>query len=162
MVTSFQIIHSPVADLRLIEENDKLIGLHFLSHLKNIDTASKSEWVNQETPLLAETRKQLTEYFEGKRKAFTLPIKLSGTDFRMRAWQALMEIPYGTTISYSDQAKKLGGINYSRAVGQANHHNPIVIIVPCHRVIGKSGKLIGFGGGLSVKEKLINLEESSS
>ena len=104
---------------------------------------------------------ELDLYFAGKLKNFTVPIKLTGTDFRMRCWEALRTIPYGETISYGQLAKKVGNPKASRAVGGANHHNPIAVIVPCHRVIGADGSLTGFGGGLYKKEFLLELERTN-
>ena len=98
-------------------------------------------------------------YFEGKLKEFTVPLKLIGTDFRKKCWEALQTIPYGETINYKQLAEKVGNPKASRAVGGANHHNPIVVIVPCHRVIGANGSLTGFGGGLDKKQFLLELEK---
>ena len=98
-------------------------------------------------------------YFAGKHKEFTVPLKLIGTDFRKKCWEALLTIPYGETINYKELATKVGNPKASRAVGGANHHNPIVVIVPCHRVIGANGSLTGFGGGLDKKQFLLELEK---
>ncbi len=102
---------------------------------------------------------QLTEYFDGKRKNFDLPYKLNGTEFQKKVWSALCDIPYGQTRSYKDIAIAVGNEKASRAVGMANNKNPITVIVPCHRVIGASGKLVGYAGGLSMKEFLLEMEE---
>lgn len=107
-------------------------------------------------------RKQLDEYFLGNRREFTCPLDLSGTEFQKRCWDALRKIPYGKTCSYADLAKEVGSPRAFRAVGQANHNNPVPIIVPCHRVIGSNGTLTGYGGGLSIKEKLLELEGIST
>lgn len=114
-----------------------------------------------ETPLIKDTKIQLTEYFEGKRKDFDLPLSLYGTDFQKSVWKALEEIPYGQTCSYKDIAIKIGKPKAARAVGMANNRNPISIIIPCHRVIGHNGSLIGYGGGLSMKKVLLNLEQAN-
>ena len=103
---------------------------------------------------------ELDSYFAGKLKVFTVPIKLAGTDFRMRCWEALSKIPYGETVSYGQLADRIGNPKASRAVGGANHHNPIAVIVPCHRVIGADGSLTGFGGGLDKKRFLLELERT--
>ena len=108
--------------------------------------------------LLTETRKQLQEYFDGKRKEFNLPILLRGTEFQKKVWQGLCTIPYGETRSYKELAELVGNPKAVRAVGGANNKNPIMIIVPCHRVIGADGSLVGFGGGLEVKKYLLELE----
>lgn len=111
-----------------------------------------------ETDLLRECKRQLGEYFSGGRREFSLPLSLHGTEFQRRDWEALRAIPYGETRSYQDIAEMLGNPRACRAVGMANHRNPVMIVVPCHRVIGKNGALVGYGGGLSVKEFLLHLE----
>ena len=103
--------------------------------------------------------KELKEYFEGKRKRFDLPIKLEGTEFQVKVWKALIEIPYGETISYGELAKRIGNFKAARAVGGANNKNPIMIVVPCHRVIGANGSLVGYAGGIEVKKRLLELEK---
>lgn len=108
--------------------------------------------------LVTETGKQLQEYFDGKRKEFNLPILLRGTEFQKKVWQGLCTIPYGETRSYKELAELVGNPKAVRAVGGANNKNPIMIIVPCHRVIGADGSLVGFGGGLEVKKYLLELE----
>jgi methylated-DNA-[protein]-cysteine S-methyltransferase len=111
-----------------------------------------------ETPLLKKAHDELQEYLDGDRKEFDLPLELSGTEFQKKVWNALMEIPYGQTKSYKDIAERIGNIKACRAVGMANNKNPIAIFVPCHRVIGSNGKLVGYGGGLDIKERLLELE----
>lgn len=111
--------------------------------------------------IIVKTKNQLIEYFQGKRKTFDLPIVLNGTDFQIKAWQQLIKIPYAKTITYGEQAEKLGNKNKARAVGLANGLNPISIIVPCHRVIGGNGKLVGFAGGLDKKAYLLTFEKKS-
>ena len=118
---------------------------------------SSVRWVEQPERFL-EVRRQLDEYFAGKRRTFDLPLDLRGLDFHRRCWQALLRIPYGETRSYAQLAAEVGSPRSSRAVGQANHHNPIAIIVPCHRVIASDGTLGGYGGGLAAKEFLLELE----
>lgn len=108
--------------------------------------------------IIVVTKKQLTEYFLGKRKQFDLPLVMNGTDFQMQAWKQLLKIPYANTISYGEQAEKMGDKKKARAVGAANGCNPISIIVPCHRVIGSTGKLVGFGGGVDKKAFLLQME----
>ena len=112
--------------------------------------------------LVEEVRRQLNEYFEGRRRQFDLPLAPSGTPFQLRAWQALRDIPYGATRSYGEQARAMGQPRAVRAVGAANGRNPIAIVVPCHRVIGGDGKLTGYGGGLDVKQYLLDLEQRPS
>lgn len=112
----------------------------------------------EETELIRETKRQLDEYFAGKRKDFDVPTRLNGTEFQKRVWLALRDIPYGKTASYKDIAAAVGCPKGYRAVGMANNRNPISIIYPCHRVVGSDGSLTGYGGGLDVKAKLLELE----
>ena len=113
------------------------------------------EW--QRTPLLDEAARQMEEYLAGRRKAFDLPLAPVGTPFQQRVWAALRAIPYGETRTYQQIAQAAGSPKGFRAVGMANHANPLLIVVPCHRVIGKDGSLTGFGGGLPLKERLLAL-----
>jgi methylated-DNA-[protein]-cysteine S-methyltransferase len=110
-------------------------------------------------PVLMEAERQLGEYFEGKRRSFSVALDMRGTPFQKNVWEALLAIPFGETRSYRDIAKKLGNPEATRAVGAANGRNPISIIVPCHRVIGLNGKLRGFAGGLETKARLLELEQ---
>lgn len=118
----------------------------------------QGEIISEETPLIKKAKDQLEEYFAGKRRDFDLPLKTRGTDFQKAAWDALLAIPYGEVRSYKQQAEKVGSPKAYRAVGGANHQNPIAIVIPCHRVIGADGKLVGYGGGLNIKETLLELE----
>jgi methylated-DNA-[protein]-cysteine S-methyltransferase len=113
-------------------------------------------------PILLETERQLGEYFAGKRKAFAVKLDFAGTPFQKRVWAALLTIPYGETRSYSEIARQIGSPSAVRAVGAANGRNPISIIAPCHRVIGSTGKLTGFAGGLDTKARLLALEGRQS
>ena len=113
--------------------------------------------VCQETPVIKQAVSELQEYFEGRRQEFTVPLHPQGTDFQLRVWQVLRTIPYGKTWSYKQVATAAGNPNASRAVGMANNRNPIAIIIPCHRVIGANGRLVGYAGGLDVKEKLLEI-----
>jgi len=140
----------------LIAEDDKAI----CNVLFKIDERLNG-FEKKETPLIKSAAKQLDEYFRGKLKDFDLPLVLYGTDFQKKVWKALQTIPYGETRSYGQIAGKIGNTKASRAVGMANNRNPISIIVPCHRVVGSSGSLTGYAGGLELKEKLILLEEAS-
>jgi len=115
-----------------------------------------------ETPLLAEARRQLSEYFAGERKEFSLPLSISGTEFQKRDWEALQKIPYGETRSYKQVAEMIGNPKACRAVGLANNRNRIAIVIPCHRVIGADGSLVGYAGGLAYKEWLLGLEKRES
>lgn len=113
----------------------------------------------QETPLLAKARRQLEEYLQGSRQSFDVKLCARGTVFQEKVWQALLEIPYGETRSYGEIAASVGSPKGARAVGMACNRNPILIMIPCHRVIGKNGSLTGFGEGLPMKEKLLKLED---
>lgn len=126
--------------------------------LTTFDKGEVEESEEGSTEILEEAEKQILEYFKGKRKEFRLPLKLKGTDFQKRVWKALEEIPYGETRSYEEIAEAVHSPKAFRAVGNANNKNPISIILPCHRVIGKGGKLVGYGGGLDKKEFLLELE----
>lgn len=146
---SFQ---SPIGILCIEEENDSIVGLY-------MDGTASVNNGNPPTKLLQKAHAELLEYFEGQRKTFDLPIELEGTVFQVKVWEALQTIPYGTTCCYADIAKKIGNPKAVRAVGGANNKNHIIILVPCHRVIGKDGSLVGFGGGLPVKQFLLDLEQ---
>lgn len=126
-----------------------------------ITTHRSYEGIEQETALIKEVYQQLSEYLKGERQMFDLPLNPRGTDFQKRVWQALCDIPYGETRSYKQIAEAIGNPKAVRAVGMANNRNPITIVVPCHRVIGADGKLVGYGGGLEMKEFLLRLESCS-
>lgn len=114
----------------------------------------------KESPLLKEAFAQLDAYLAGKRRSFDLPLRPEGTPFMQKVWRALCDIPYGATASYKDIAAVTGNVRAVRAVGLANNRNPIAIFIPCHRVIGSNGKLVGYGGGLDMKRRLLDLEAS--
>ncbi len=116
----------------------------------------------KETPLIKRAAKQLNEYFSGARRAFELPLAPAGTAFQQSVWRILKTIPYGQTLHYQAVAELAGNPKASRAVGMANNKNPIAIIIPCHRVIGKNGAMVGYGGGVAIKEKLLTLEKRHS
>lgn len=117
---------------------------------------------NGETPLLVAAERQLSEYFAGERREFDLPLSPQGTEFQLKVWDALRKIPYGSTVSYKEVAKMTGNERACRAVGTANNRNSIPIIIPCHRVIGADGSLVGYAGGLSVKQTLLAIENSTA
>ena len=142
------VIKSPIGNLKIEEEDNYIVEVSF--------TEEKETQVSSD--LLRRCVTEIEEYFRGNRKEFDLPLLLKGTDFQKRVWHALEKIPYGETRSYQDIACMIGKPKASRAVGMANHVNPIVILVPCHRVIGKNGKLTGYGGGLDKKKYLLELE----
>ena len=146
---------SPIGNLIIMEEENAIIKLCF----KEQEIINIKDIQEFETPLLKKAKKQLEEYFEGKRKKFDLALRLNGTSFQNKVWKALLDIPYGETRSYKDIAIAVGNEKACRAVGMANNKNPISIIIPCHRVVGANGKLVGYGGGLDKKEKLLNIEK---
>lgn len=129
-----------------------------ITHMSREMDDDKSNENYHKNNIIDETIKQLDEYFKGERKTFSLPLSFEGTPFQKSVWKALMEIPYGETRSYKDIAIRIGNPKACRAVGMANNRNPIVLICPCHRVIGANGKLVGYGGGLDMKTFLLNLE----
>lgn len=122
------------------------------------DTEAREE----ETELLARAVREMKEYFAGQRKTFDLPLYMEGTEFQKKVWNALLQIPYGETKSYGEVAHMIGNRKACRAVGMANNRNPLMILVPCHRVIGADGSLVGYGGGLQLKERLLKLERENS
>ncbi|MEO7717305.1 MAG: methylated-DNA--[protein]-cysteine S-methyltransferase [Capsulimonas sp.] len=148
---------SPVDTITLTSDGASLTGLYMNEH-KHAELFA-DEWIrdDQAAPF-QETIRQLTAYFAGERTDFDLPLAPRGTPFQQIVWNMLREIPYAQTMTYGQLAAKIGNPNASRAVGLANGRNPISIIVPCHRVIGASGKLVGYGGGLERKETLLSLE----
>jgi methylated-DNA-[protein]-cysteine S-methyltransferase len=153
----YKILKTPIGELTLISEDEKISELYFKGQIKAgiLENAS-----NKKSPVLEEASKQIKDYFDGKLTKFNVPLKPSGTDFQLQVWKVLSKIPYGKTISYGEQATMLGDSKKARAVGGANGKNPIPLIVPCHRVIGKSGALTGFGGGLKIKEYLLDFESA--
>lgn len=138
--------------IRVAEEDGAIVEVGF------VPTGEEQE-NRGETPLLQEAVKQLAEYFAGQRQAFDLPLRPKGTAFQQQVWQQLLQIPYGETRSYGQIAAAVGRPKAARAVGSANHHNPIAIIIPCHRVIGADGKLVGYAGGVEYKANLLQLEK---
>lgn len=116
----------------------------------------------ESTPLLREAARQLELYFEGRLREFDIPLLLDGTPFQVAVWRELVKIPYGETAGYGEIAAAIGKPKAARAVGMANHRNPLAIVVPCHRVIGADGKLVGYGGGLELKRRLLELEKRYS
>jgi methylated-DNA-[protein]-cysteine S-methyltransferase len=137
----------------IAEENNAITGVYFGAEIP-------SGFIKTETPLIKKAAAQIEEYLNGKRKKFSLPLAMHGTPFQMDVWQALQSIPYGETRSYKEIAEFVNRPKAVRAVGMANHRNPISIIVPCHRVIGHDGSLTGYGGGLPLKRRLLELEQS--
>lgn len=148
-----------IGKIRLSENGTAITG--FLFENSPLLVADRWESVTKsETPLLKDASLQINDYLSGNRTRFNLPLQPNGTDFQKAVWNALCAIPFGETRSYKQIAEAVGNENASRAVGLACNRNPIAIIIPCHRVISTSGKLTGYAGGLSVKERLLNLEKS--
>ena len=133
----------------------KKVFLNPKSDIQKRFTATK---LRSNDPYLFGVFNQLNEYFTGIRKKFTMPLDVEGTDFQKKVWEELKKIPYGKTISYKTLSENLGDVKSIRAVGKANGQNPVAIIIPCHRVIGADGSLIGYAGGLAIKEKLLHIE----
>lgn len=144
---------SPVGLLRLSSDDAGLRGIHFVR-----DTIPET---STDCELLRRTARELDEYFAGVRREFDIPLSLHGTPFQKRVWAALLQIPYGQTRSYAEVAAMAGSPKACRAVGMANHNNPVSILVPCHRVINANGGLGGYGGGLDTKRFLLKLEGGS-
>lgn len=153
---------SPIGMIEIYADDKFIVGINIIQgNVNNINFKSKmiEDIKKKETPILKKAKTQLKEYFEGKRKHFDLPIKLEGTDFQMKVWKELLKIPYGETRTYKEIAKKIDNPDSQRAVGNANNKNKIAIVIPCHRVVGSNGKLIGYALGLEKKKYLIELEK---
>ena len=149
----FVVIASPVGPLGIESDGTSIRRVVF--HAPQPLTTCALEGV------VADAKRQLDEYFEGRRTQFTLPIAPAGTAFQREVWKALTAIGYGQTLSYAELARRIGRPSAVRAVGAANGQNPIPIVIPCHRVIGSDGRLVGFGGGIDVKEYLLGLEQGT-
>ncbi len=146
-----KVIQSPVGELTLEGDETFVTALRFGDTSSGGESSDTLDWAAEE----------LAEYFSGKRYEFTVSVKAEGTDFQRSVWNELLTIPYGETASYADLACKIGNPNACRAVGGANNKNPLPILIPCHRVIGKNGELTGYAGGLAIKEFLLDLERRS-
>jgi methylated-DNA-[protein]-cysteine S-methyltransferase len=149
---------SPLGKL-LLAGNNRLESLHFPLGKTRVEPGK--DW-QYDPENFKEALGQLDDYFKGDRTIFDLEMMIQGTAFQKKVWQELVKIPYGETISYGELARRIGNPKASRAVGMANGKNPICIIIPCHRVIGKNGSLTGFGGGIDVKKKLLELEKTNT
>lgn len=146
---------TPLGQLTVQANNDGILGAWFETHTTQPDSLGQA---SSDHPLLMQAKSQLEEYFQGVRTEFSLPIAAKGTAFQTQVWRALTTIPYGETWSYQQLANAIGNPKAVRAVGFANGKNPVSIIVPCHRVIGKSGRLTGYAGGVERKAALLKLE----
>jgi methylated-DNA-[protein]-cysteine S-methyltransferase len=145
-------LDTPIGELRLVASEMGLRSVYLPGPTPGLDAA------DGESPVLEEAARQLSEYFAGERTDFDVPLDLVGTPFQVAAWRGLASIPFGETVSYGEQARRLGKPDAVRAVGAANGRNPLPIVLPCHRVIGSDGSLTGFGGGLHVKRALLDHE----
>lgn len=150
MMNNYGYLNTTIGLLEIEENNKKIIKIHLVS---------KQERKEIKTEIIEECKKQLREYFLENRKTFDFEIELIGTNFQKQVWNSLLQIPYGKTVSYSDIAKMIDNPKAVRAVAGAIHNNLLLIVVPCHRVIGKNGQLTGFACGLDIKEKLLEIEK---
>jgi len=153
---NYSYLESPIGTLLIAGDEGTIQRIEFPE--KGKARRAEAGWVESGRGPVAEAMRQLREYFAGRRSEFDLPLAPLGTEFQRAVWGRLREIPYGSTISYGELARRMGNPKASRAVGAANGSNPIPIVIPCHRVIGANGKLTGFGGGLPTKEALLALE----
>ncbi|WP_411827653.1 methylated-DNA--[protein]-cysteine S-methyltransferase [Luteolibacter sp. AS25] len=154
----FQLLSTPIGKLRLRATGEALIAVDHV----NQQTAPLADWVEATAnPILQQAIAELNEYFAGERTEFEIPLSPLGTPFQLSVWNALRTVPYGKTATYTDIAEIIGNKKAVRAIGAANGRNPLSIFIPCHRVIGKSGKLVGYAGGLHIKTILLDLEQNS-
>lgn len=154
-------VTSPVGKLKLVASDKGLVAILWENdNPRRVPLTSSME--DDQQKILVEVERQLNQYFTGERRSFSLPLDMRGTPFQKDVWEALLSIPFGETRSYGQLAKQIGRSSASRAVGAANGRNPISIIVPCHRVIGSSGKLTGFAGGLETKATLLDMEKKDA
>jgi O-6-methylguanine DNA methyltransferase len=159
------VVPSPLGPIDLVlEAGGAVVYLCFSNPARRVPRALERDpgGLVLDPAALVPVRRQLEEYFDGGRREFDLPLDLRGTPFQLRVWAELQRIPYGSTISYGELARRLGNPNLTRAVGAANGANPVSIVVPCHRVIGADGSLTGYGGGLDAKRRLLELERPRS
>ena len=163
---SIQYYKSPIGELLLGSYHEQLCLLDFRYRKmrervdRRIQKGLNAEYVEESTPLIKETIKQMKEYFNLERKEFTIPLLMVGTDFQKTVWQGLIDTPFGTTSSYLELAKRIGNEKAVRAVATANGANAIGVLIPCHRIIGSDGSLVGYAGGLDVKKKLLQIESN--
>ena len=158
----YKIYDFEIGRILIVEDRNYIIRVKILNDESYyLDEKIFKVGTKKETMLIRKTKLELIEYFAGKRKTFDIPIKLNGTDFQVKVWKELLKVPYGKTCTYLDIAKKIENPNGARAVGMANNKNKIQIIIPCHRVIGSNKKLIGYAGGIKVKERLLKLERDN-
>ena len=157
MIKNIYFYESDIGKIWIAENGQAITNLYYDGKDGDGEAIPRDACV-RETPLLKEAGGQIGEYLSGKRRSFALPLDPCGTGFQRKVWKALLEIPYGQTRTYGEIAKRTGNERAARAVGMANHKNPVPIIIPCHRVVGSKGKLVGFAWGLELKERLLELE----
>ena len=153
----FSFLSTPIGDLGIFADHEAIYRIEFMDRVKEQDSMNTNVYKESELTLLA--KQQLSQYFSGDRDVFDVPLAPQGTAFRQQTWQALQKIPYGETRYYAQQAELMNNKKAVRAVGAANGANPIAIVIPCHRVIGKDGSLTGYAGGLQRKAWLLNFEQ---
>lgn len=154
------VVGTTLGDLTLVASGDALSGVYFPHHWTRPDRAAMGDEVVGD-PVLTQAATELDEYLAGTRREFDVPLALDGDDFQQRVWALLAQIPYGTTTTYGELAAQLGDKTLAQRVGKAVGQNPVSVVVPCHRVVGKGGKLTGYAGGLRRKQLLLDLEEPS-
>jgi methylated-DNA-[protein]-cysteine S-methyltransferase len=155
----YSVMKTQIGALTLVGDGEELTGLYMTDHRHR---PALPPGAVRHDAAFAEARRQLAEYLSGERTEFDLPLRMEGTEFQQEVWRGLLAIPYGETVSYSELAQRIGRPGASRAVGLANGRNPISIVVPCHRVIGSSGALTGYGGGMERKRYLLDLEAGAA
>ncbi|HEY9085805.1 MAG TPA: methylated-DNA--[protein]-cysteine S-methyltransferase [Candidatus Tyrphobacter sp.] len=161
MTCFYKTMKSPVGELKLVARDKGLVAILWeKDNPRRVPLAALAE--DKSHPVLLEAERQLNDYFSGKRKSFALPLDFEGTEFQKKVWSALLTIPFGETRSYGQIARQINKPKAVRAVGAANGKNPMSIVVPCHRVIGSTGKLTGFAGGLEAKAALLAFEEGKT
>ncbi len=154
----YTIVESPMGELTVVAREDgALTGVYFEQHKRR---PARDTFGAREDGAFGEVRRQFAEYFAGERTEFDLPLAPVGDEFQLRVWDLLRKIPYGETRSYGDLARELGDVALAQAVGAANGRNPLMVVVPCHRVVGADGSLVGYAGGLARKRTLIDLEQA--
>ncbi len=159
MTATYHDFDTPIGTLRLVGGEDAIDRIELPNEAAKAPDGAWEQANGGLPAALAEAKRQLGEYFEGKRREFDLRLGAGGTEFQQRVWGELRRIPFGETISYGELAARIGKPTASRAVGAANGRNPLPVVVPCHRVIGSSGRLVGYGGGLTTKQALLDLEQ---
>jgi methylated-DNA-[protein]-cysteine S-methyltransferase len=156
-MNSYSILKSPVGDLLLVSDATHLLGIYFSGEQH---APATHDWKhNPDHAVLRQTARELDEYFDGTRTTFSVPLRYDGTKFQREIWRQISQIPFGKTISYSELAKRAGAPGAPRAAGTATGQNPLSIIIPCHRVVGRNGELHGYAGGLARKRRLLEVEK---